>query len=194
MSRHANQRPGFALAFVLLLLLISSLMIAVGLQRASVQAKVNRMRVDGYHEYHELMSIVDIVEIWIKDHSDRDEIVALAASGGQRAVIRLKDDIRLEIRITDGQGTVLARLDKVNTDDQADWLIYHLQSFGPAAKELTRKAGTFRISFNGIRDDRIIEALADGDAELYDALRETHAERPETRADFERELQTRGVQ
>lgn len=193
MTSLRTTRPGFALAYVLLLVVVASVMIAAGLMRTGAQARVTQRRVDGYHEYHELMSIVDTIDFWATAVKNPSDVIDMARNGGERATIRLRDDLRLQLRISDAQGTVLARLDRSPDQERTDWLLRTLELLGPEnIDRYTRKAGSFQISFNAA-EEPVLAAVADGNGELFNALLTAHAQRPETSHDFEKLLQNQGV-
>ncbi|MEQ8850849.1 MAG: hypothetical protein RIB32_03600 [Phycisphaerales bacterium] len=198
--KRARRSTGFVMLYVLLLLLISTTVIGMGLRRSAMQSRITQMRVDGYHEHHELMSIVDIVEWWLDSGENATVLADLQETGeDQRAVITLSGDITLELFLSDDQGTILARRDRTASEAQMDWLFNALTTIGEMSTReeidaMTRKIGPFRVSFRAIRDERILHALADGDDDLLDALNLAWRDPSVTnQTEFERIVQSEDV-
>lgn len=112
--RGRSERRGFALAFVLLLLLVASLTVGAALSRASTQRLAVQRALLAYQRHHEAFSVRAVVERWLARDASNRRLMAYAQSSSGQPVFRFEmpsTGTRIALRVADGQGAALEDID-----------------------------------------------------------------------------------
>lgn len=168
-SRATPPRRGFVFILVLGLLVLGSIMLGVALSRASNQTLAVQRQIDNYRRHHELLGVLDVVEHWLKNQPstkirehviNNDVIYRMVVSG----------DIVIVVRVFDGQGRVLTRIDQARDHIAREWMLSMLARMPQDQPELFRSQGPAQISLLGAPEP-VIRAIAGDSDELYEGLR-----------------------
>lgn len=190
-NRAAPPRRGFVFILVLGLLVLGSIMLGVALSRASNQTLAVQRQIDNYRRHHELLGVLDVVEKWLKDQPsskirehviNNDVIYRMVVSG----------DIVIVVRVFDGQGRVLTRIDQARDHIAREWLLTVLSRMPHDQPELFRSQGPTEISLLGAPEP-VIRAIAGDSDELYEGLRAAQEAKVTDGAAFLNQLTKAGV-
>jgi len=102
-----SSRRGFAMAFVLILALVASLMLGAALTRQNAQTLTVARQVEDYQMHHDILGARSIVEEWMRKLTPAD-MVRLAASKGEDFRFEIGKRMTISITLIDGQGTLLS--------------------------------------------------------------------------------------
>ncbi|RMD63420.1 MAG: hypothetical protein D6824_05325, partial [Planctomycetota bacterium] len=109
-----RHRRGFALAFVLLLILVVSLTVGAALSRASTQRLAVQRALLAYQRHHEAFSVRAVVERWLARDASNRRLMLYAQSSDGQPVFRFEmpaTGTRIAVRVADGQGAALEDID-----------------------------------------------------------------------------------
>lgn len=142
---HATRRSGFAMAFVLLLALVASLMIGATLTRQNAQAKTVGRQVQDYQTHHDMLGVRAVVELWMGRRTPA-ELVRLAEQD-EAYRFEIRDVMTISVRIEDGQGLPIGSVQGVpeSLRDQYERILERLPE---DRRGLTRARGAAQISVN----------------------------------------------
>lgn len=102
-ARRMRSRRGFAMAFVLLLALIASLLIGATLTRQNAQSLNVHRQVQNYQKHHDMLGVRAIVELWMGRRTAA-ELVRLAEAEGEDYRFEIRDVMTVTVTLEDGQG------------------------------------------------------------------------------------------
>lgn len=102
-----SSRRGFAMAFVLILALVASLMLGVALTRQNAQTLTVARQVQDYQTHHDILGARAIVEEWMRKLNPAD-LIELAASDGEDFRFVISNRMTISITLVDGQGALLS--------------------------------------------------------------------------------------
>lgn len=161
-------RRGFVFLLVLVLLIVSSVLLSIGLARGAQQTLAVQNQIRGYQRHHELLGVWDIVDDWLKNQPSAS-LREHAANEDVIHRVNLGDDLTIVIRVLDGQGTLLARPDRVPDKDAREWLLSILGRLPPDRPDLVRAVGPPQVSILGASDE-VLAAIAGDDKEVLAGL------------------------
>ena len=107
-----SQRSGFAMAFVLLLVLVASLMIGASLTRQNAHTRTVGRQVQEYQIHHDMLGVRSIVELWMGRRTPA-ELVLLSESDDEAYRFEIEDVMAISVSVEDGQGLPVATMSAV---------------------------------------------------------------------------------
>ena len=119
MARHHTRpstRRGYTLLLAVIVLAMSTAVIGWNLRRSSLRARAGQMQVDRYALHHEMLGVRDIVTVWLQRDADKSKLPEYARSGAVAYEVTLPGGKVVRVRVRDGQGTILANLNKVKDE------------------------------------------------------------------------------
>lgn len=166
-SSRASRR-GFIFLLVLLVLMIATIMIGVGIERAVAQSAIANLRLDEYKRHHEMLGVRDVVLDWFQRPGVRERMVEFAKDGGTAYTAVLPGDLAMSVRVFDGQGTVNPAVDPSMSG--LAFVLNDIASRLPLNRpDLFRRFGPPQISLFGAPDE-VLMAVAGNDLELAEVL------------------------
>tara|TARA_R110002073_G_scaffold118918_1_gene258234 strand:+ start:71033 stop:71917 length:885 start_codon:yes stop_codon:yes gene_type:complete len=165
-DRNSNEhttRRGFAMAMVILLMIVVGLTIGVSMTRFSAQTKSVARQMEKYQEHHLGRGLQEAIGAWLKQQNGRNLLEVLEPETGHAMDIILADGSEVSVYLRDAQGTALSNLTG-RTDRQ-------IQEGGALLRnlivnttereylELTRPFGPSTISVMSA-PDRVLDAAA----------------------------------
>lgn len=192
MNRAPASRRGFTFLLVLGLLALSVVITGVMLERQRTQGAMVRMQTDNIERHHELLSVRDIARRWFQESTQDDQLLQWAATGEIASAIRMPGGQVYQIRVSDGQGTICARMDKAERIGMRDRLLEMLRRLPPQRPDLIRRSGPIKISFNGAPPE-VIDALAGDDVEMATAMHALRARGVADQAAFTTAMESAGL-
>lgn len=173
--RRGPARRGFVFLVVLLVFTIAVIMIAVSVQRATVQGAVVNTQINRYKQYHESLGVNDIIFTWINKPQTRDLLYDASRSDNIAYTFELPDGTLFAARIKDGQGTLLNRFDATQTPEMQQRLEDAALRLPADRRDLLRRYGPVAISLHAASDELLL-AIAGGDRKLADLLASLRAQ------------------
>ncbi len=140
------RRSGFAMAFVLLLVLVASLMIGATLTRQNAQTRTVGRLVQDYQIHHDMLGVRSIVELWMGRRTP-SELVRLSESEEEAYRFEIEDVMTISVRVEDGQGLPVASVSAV-PEGQRDVYKQILDRLPDDRSGLVRSRGAGAISIN----------------------------------------------
>lgn len=191
--RIPHTRRGFTFLLVLGLLALAVITLGVGLERQRTQGAIVAMQAGNIQRHHELLSVRDIAGRWFvgKDITD-DQLLQWAAADAVAAAIRLPGGRVIQIRVSDGQGAVCARLDRAERIGMRDTLLDILRRLPEGRGDLIRRSGPIQISFNGAPPE-VIDALAGDDLDFARAMHDLQGQGVADRDAFTTAMEAAGL-
>lgn len=157
-------RRGFAMAFVLLLALISSLVISATLTRQDAQGRMVQRQVRDYQDHHDMLGVRSIVELWMS-HADAVDLVEMAHSEGVDHTFIIEGVMKIAVTVADGQGTPVADAALAPTSIRPAYRAI-LDRLPEDRRGLVRPRGAPMISPNAA-PRAVLEALLEDDGEDF---------------------------
>lgn len=186
-------RRGFLLVAVMTLLIIAIATIAWCLQRTTFTSRAVDLRIQSYRDHHEMQGLKAMVARWVGAKETRQAISTLdqvnAAPVEYRAQLPNKTEVTL--RISDGQGTILARIDEVNSVQTQELLLEALRQIPVERGDLLRRHGPATTSLASAPRE-VLLAFAGGDEALANALGAMQDDVPLDNGDFVRRIMAAG--
>lgn len=141
------KRRAFALPMVIMLVMLSSLLIAVMLQRSSAQAYTVKRQRDAYLEHHASRGFQEVLNFWIPSLG-RFPLLEVIEADGHAFDLTLADRSVVSVYITDAQGTLTNSLIGINEAQQYLVLepLHYLDAAHPNRMDLVRPAGPVSVS------------------------------------------------
>lgn len=192
MTRDPAPRRGFTFLLVLGLLALSVVITGVMLERQRTQGALVRMQTDNIERHHELLSVRDIARRWFQESTDDGQLLQWAASSEVASAIRMPGGQVYKVRVSDGQGTICARMDKAARMGMRDRLLEMLRRLPGDRPDLIRRSGPMQISFNGAPPE-VIDALAGDDFEMANAMHELRGRGVADQAAFTSAMESAGL-
>ena len=165
-SQSANRRQhrrGFAIAMVVLLMVVVGLGISVALTRFSAQTKSVSRQVQSYQNHHLGRGLQEAIGAWLRQQNGRDLSDVLEPETGHAMDIILADGSTVSAYLLDAQGAALSNLSG-KTDRQIEEggaILRNLTLNSTQAEylEFTRPFGPMNISINSA-PQRVLESAA----------------------------------
>ncbi|MCA9305365.1 MAG: hypothetical protein R3B46_04255 [Phycisphaerales bacterium] len=167
-------RRGFTFLLVLGLLALAVVLTGVMLERQRTQGAIVQMQMENIERHHELLSVRDIARRWFQESTSDEDLLIWSATGEVATAIRMPGGQVYQVRVSDGQGTVCARMDKADRLGMRDRLLEILRRLPEGRPDLIRKSGPIQISFNGAASE-VIDALAQDDVDMAGAMHRLRA-------------------
>jgi hypothetical protein len=162
----AHARAGFALPMVLLLVLVSGIILAVMMERQTMQTLMVQREMDTYRFHHISRGIQEAVEAWIRSNGTNDIAGALDEEGHafdlQVEGSKTHSDV-VHISFSEAQGPILADFSGLSGDalDAARAVVEKLQEEqGANAYRFVRREGPVAVSVNSAPDEVLKAVLA----------------------------------
>jgi hypothetical protein len=141
---------------VLILVLVSGVVLAVMLERQSMQSLTIQRELDSYQFHHISRGMQEAIEAWIRSNGNSDIAQALD-NDGKAFDLEVEGGAVVHIFFYEGQGTVLADFAGLSGDvlDTAREVLMHLrENVGNAkAMDLVRRDGPVSVSVNTATDE-----------------------------------------
>lgn len=158
-----NARRGFAMAMVILLMVVVGLTIGVSMTRFSAQTKTVARQMEKYQEHHLGRGLQEAIGAWLKQQNGRNLLEVLEPETGHAMDIILADGSEVSVYLRDAQGTALSNLTGRNDQQVQDGgaLLRNLivNTTEKEYLELTRPFGPLSISIVSA-SDRVLDAAA----------------------------------
>jgi len=156
-----TRRRGFAIAMVVLLMVVVGLGVSMALQRFSAQGKTVAREVSKYQQHHLGRGLQEAIGAWLRQQNGRDLLDVLEPESGHAMDILLADGSRVSVYLRDAQGAALSNLTG-RTDRQIEegGMILRNLSLNTTEREylkLTRPFGPTLISINSA-PERVLDA------------------------------------
>ncbi len=130
-------RRGFALPLVVLLALVSSLVVAVMLDRSTTQARTVKRQLDGYRDDHFAKGMQEAIDSWMKSVATKP-MAELLEEDGHAMDLELADGVILKLYVFDAQGSVLIDFGTLQGDSITDAQGVAMAYSGISAQELQK--------------------------------------------------------
>lgn len=158
-----QHRRGFAIAMVVLLMVVVGLGISVALTRFSAQTKSVSRQVQSYQNHHLGRGLQEAIGAWLRQQNGRDLSDVLEPETGHAMDIILADGSEVSAYLLDAQGAALSNLSG-KTDRQIEEggaILRNLTLNSTQAEylEFTRPFGPMNISINSA-PQRVLESAA----------------------------------
>lgn len=118
-SIYRASRRGFALPLVVLIALVSSLVVAVMLDRSNIQARTVKRQLDGYRDDHFAKGMQEAIDSWMKSVATKP-MADLLEEDGHAMDLELADGVILKLYVFDAQGSVLTDFGMLQGDSITD--------------------------------------------------------------------------
>ncbi len=158
--RSPVRRRGFAMAIVLMLLMVSGVILAFMFDRQGTQSLAVKREMDSYVFHHVSRGIQEAVEAWIRSNGNNPIATALTEDGLAFSLIVDGGQV-VDVYFKDGQGTALADFAGLTGEplDNAVDIIHNLRTrHGRNAARFIRREGPVAISVNEAPDE-VLEAV-----------------------------------
>ncbi len=190
-----SSRRGFLLITVMALLIVVIATIGWCVQRSLYASHAVDVRIQNYRDHHEVQGLKAIVSRWYASRETRQAASDRARAGEDPPEYRaeLPNRTAIVLRLTDGQGTILARLDNVPSIQTQEAILNALREIPSDRDDLVRRCGPPTISLQAAPSE-VLLALAGGDAELASALEAMKASLPRDNGEFVRRLMAAGFE
>ncbi len=184
-----NSRRGFLMVAVMTLLIIAIATIAWCLQRTTFTSHAVDVRIQSYRDHHEMQGLKAIVSRWYANKETREAATTLHRKDVEHPEYRaqLPNDTQVTLRMADGQGTILARIDEINSVQTQEMLLEALRHIPPDRGDLLRRHGPSATSLAAASRE-VLVALASGDEGLASVLESMQTDRPLDNGDFVRRI------
>ncbi len=166
--RKPAARRGFALAFVLLLALVASMMITATLTRQDAQSRLVARHIDDYQEHHDSLGVRAIVSNWLA-RVELAELLRLVRTEGADHRFIIENVFEIEMRVGDGQGEPLADAAGV-PDGVREQYAAILDRLPEAVRAALRTRGPYMISPNSASRATLAALLPEDGADFADAV------------------------
>lgn len=160
-----RSRRAFALPMVIMVVMLSTLLIAVMLQRSTAQGYTVQRQKDAYLEHHASRGFQEVLNFWINSLG-RYSLLDVIEEDGHAFDLTLTDGSVVSVSIRDAQGTLTTSL--TGLQDTQEYLVleplHWLDTMYPNRVDLVRPAGPIQVSaFSAPKEvlDAIEGALAD---------------------------------
>ena len=192
-------RRGFVFMVVLMVIVIGTITIGATVSASSFKSRVNESRVRAYRTQHEALSVRDIIRWWLMQMNNSggrreagvNPLMALDESPESSKRFTLESGVVIRVTVRDAQGTMLARLDDSLSPENFEWLFEALKRLPQERVDLIRRHGPLTVSLRSATDE-VLGALAEGDAEMAEALIDIRGIGVPDPATFAREMNSRG--
>jgi hypothetical protein len=158
-----TQRRAFVMPLVLLALVVVGLGVGVSMSRFAAETRVVERQLRAYHEHHAGMGLQEAIGAWLKQQTGRAIADVIDPLTGHAMDIELADGSIVSVYLRDGQGTALADLSALpsNQVDEAGVILRNLATTMSASDYLrfTRSVGPSSISVNAATEP-VIRAVA----------------------------------
>ena len=193
-ARPASGRSGFVFVLVLMLMAVSTIVIAGALRRAAVLDLIVERQLESYRLHHEMLGVRDWVHQWFKRPETTAEKLAEMARSGEVAdrLVLEGENLVFLISVIDGQGTVLRDLSLVKDAAARDFLAQTLSRLPADRPELTRRAGPPTISLASASDE-VLEAMAGDNNDLFNGLADARDKNAKNTTELMQALDRAGV-
>lgn len=191
--RSASRRDGgYVFLLVLMLITIAAITSGASLERASMQTHLAQMQIEGYERYHELQGAKTIAQIYLF-RQESQNLQELANTGRPVQTLRFDDGLIINMYVQDGQGTILRNTSDLTHDEALRFIRATLARIPADRLDLTRAVGPWKVSLRAAPDD-VLLAMAGGDRDLYNGLREARDEQVPDSGQLIRILDRKGVE
>lgn len=109
-TNNNTSRRGFAMAMVILLMVVVGLTIGVSMTRFSAQTKSVARQMEKYQEHHLGRGLQEAIGAWLKQQNGRNLLEVLEPETGHAMDIILSDGSEVSVYLRDAQGTALSNL------------------------------------------------------------------------------------
>jgi len=193
-ARPASGRRGFVFVLVLMLMAVSTIVIAGALRRAAVLDLIVERQLESYRLHHEMLGVRDWVHQWFKRPETTAEKLAEMARSGEVAdrLVLEGENLVFLISVIDGQGTVLRDLSLVKDAAARDFLAQTLSRLPADRPDLTRRAGPPTISLTSASDE-VLEAMAGDNNDLFNGLADARDKSAKNTTELMQALDRAGV-
>ncbi len=113
MRQRPPARRGFAMAFVLLLTLVVSLMIGASLSRQDAQSRTVSRLVKDYQTHHDMLGVRAIIEQWMSRKTPAQLVELAESEDDVHHRIEIEGVLEIVVRIEDGQGLPVGAVEYV---------------------------------------------------------------------------------
>ena len=179
--RKPAARRGFALAFVLLLALVASMMITATLTRQDAQSRLIARHIDDYQEHHDTLGVRAIVSYWLA-RVELAELLRLVRTDGVDHRFRIEGVFEIELSVSDGQGEPIADAAMV-PDGVRELYAGILDRMPDASRAALRTRGPYMISPNSASWATLAALLEDG-GDFADAVLARREREPMQQEEF----------
>lgn len=184
-------RRGFLIVAIMALLIVAVAAIGWSIQRTIFASHTVDMRIQNYRDHHEVQGIKAIVARWFRDVQTPAKRLAEGVTEVPEYYAELPNDTLIKLRLVDGQGTVLARLDNVPSIQTQELLLTTLRGIPVDREDLIRRHGPPAVSLTAAPPE-VLLALAEGDPKLALALQAMQTDLPKDNGEFVRRLMAAG--
>lgn len=189
-----GHRRGFLILAVMGLLIIAVAAIGWSIQRTTFASATVDLRIQGYRDHHEVQGLKAIVARWFSMRETRAAVKDRTRRGLVEPdyIADLPNDTTIRLWLTDGQGTILARLDGVPSIQTQELLLEALRRIPVDRDDLVRRHGPAPTSLWSAAPETLL-AFAGGDPGLAGALERMAADDPpRDNGEFVRRLMAEG--
>lgn len=173
------------------LLIVAVAAIGWSIQRTTFASHAVDLRIQNYRDHHEIQGIKAIVARWFREVQPPAKRRAEGESATPEYYAKLPNHTIITLRLTDGQGTILARLDNVPSIQTQELLLGALRSTPVDREDLIRRHGPPATSLVAAPPE-VLLAFADDDPKLALALQAMQTDLPKDNGDFVRRLMAAG--
>lgn len=192
-ARSTSRRDGgYVFLLILMLITIAAITSGASLERASMQTHLTQMQIEGYERYHELQGVKTIAQIFLF-RQESQNLQELANTGRPVQTLRFDDGLIIKMYVQDGQGTILRNTADLTEDNSLRFIRATLSRIPEDRLDLTRTAGPWKVSLRAAPDG-VLMAMAGGDHDLYEGLREARDEEVPDSGQLIRILDRHGVE
>jgi hypothetical protein len=183
---------------VALMAMLIVIVAAIGwsIQRTLFASKAVDLRIQSYRDHHEVQGLKAIVARWFSAPETRKALSEKpdAASGPLAPPeyhAKLPNDTVIRLRLVNGQGTILARLDNVPSIQVQELLLSALREIPVDRDDLIRRHGPATTCLAAAPAE-VLLALAGGDPGLAEVLTQMQADPPRDAGEMVRRIMDAG--
>jgi hypothetical protein len=158
-TRHTT-RFGFALAFVLVLILALSAMVVVMLERQSAQSLTYKRQTDSYAMHHTTAGFSEAIEAWLRNNG-QTPLRRMIGTGGHAFDISMSGGLPVRVSLYEAQGMPLAELSGLPEEQISmgrEMLVHLREKYGVDAERYTRTDGPLAISIRSASQEILLAA------------------------------------
>lgn len=155
--RSPPNRLGFALAFVLVLILALSAMIVVMLERQGAQSLTYKRQIDSYSMHHTTAGFSEAIEAWLRNNG-QTPLRRMIGPGGHAFDISMNGGLPVRVSLYEAQGLALADLSGLPEEQITmgrELLIRMREKYGAEAERYTRTDGPLAISIRSASEEML---------------------------------------
>ena len=193
MNRHTHARRGFAIAVVMMIFTVVSLLVAAMLYRSNARTALASRQLANYQAHHDTQGLRTVTLRWLRTPEAQRDIRSVANTGMPVFSVSLATGATVTLRVYDGQGTLLADPMSARRGPQRDRLIEALGYLPPDSDHLLRTIGPVKVGILSAPDE-VLRAIALGDQGLFNLLTAIREDPPESDTDIARILNMFGLE